>query len=648
MRLRLAVEAVVIVLAITGCVSIEQTREQLKSSNEAEVKKGEDTIYLVATTGQNSMGLVGYTTQERVEYVKLTSNQELLLRIIDNSDNGSVIEAAVEGIDFSKKGVAKSFVLNHFGKLARISDRYKRVYNESGTWEDVDVGLDVQKALKQKIMSHLTQAEILELVGDKYNPILRDNPVRSSRSRNASYVAHATVSYETRTLLWRHLVETTDDIDLLWKISQGEIKLDEFKYTAKNRLLTMLDKVADAQMAEKLLATNELVEKADQRIILMKKLPEARMLELALTDIKSHTLREWNDGNLAKIETGVAVATFVKDTKSVARLVTTVFSKIAGYQETCIDSWTMSWNKTDEAKVRELIAKLPKLSESVTAVLVCSADPFTWKYFIDGLSAESAYRILTLGKAKTGDLEMALIKKLPQEKMDMKVLDGVKSDAGKKAVVAAMPEDLKKEVLELNEKAFSVVMGKAKTAARETFELDGFYLGMEWNDMKTVLAHHFPDYKIDEHKDSDGDYVLSLPGQKSPFCYASSNGKVYQFNFGKKMLKKWYNYDVQAYREWAREYSRECKIDMRYKEIEKGATVYEPMDVSTSYRVWFHQESYQYKHNSRGYRLTYFGDERDFTAHDGIGGAVIKEAAASQFRYIRGDPGSLRATVEND
>jgi len=245
-----------------------------------------------------------------------------------------------------------------------------------------------------------------------------------------------------------------------------------------------------------------------------------------------------------------------------------------------------------------------------------------------------------------------LVKKLPQLKVDMKVFASVKTDAGKKAVITAMPEEVKKVARETEEKAFAAVLEKAKIAAKDTFELQGFYLGMDWDDMKVVLAHHFPELEIKEGRDGeskDADYIINLPNQRSPFCYASvKNKKIYQFNFGKKMLRKWYSYDVQDFREWARAYSRENKIDMKYKQIEKEATVTEPMDWSISYRVWFHQESYQYKHNTKEYRLTYFGEEKDFTVHGGLGGALIKEAAAPQFRYVRGDPGSLRATIEND
>jgi len=201
------------------------------------------------------------------------------------------------------------------------------------------------------------------------------------------------------------------------------------------------------------------------------------------------------------------------------------------------------------------------------------------------------------------------------------------------------------------EKAFKDICTKAKDASKNTFELDGFYLGMTFDDMKVVFSHHFPSLQIKEAIDGEGkdaDHVIYVPGQRSPFCYASvSDKKVYQFNFGKKLLKKWYQYDVQTPMEWAHAYERETKIDMKYKSVEKDTTVYEPGG-SDSYRVWFHQESYQYKHNTKEYRLTYFGEEKDFTFEGGLGGAIIKELAAPRFRYVRGDPGSLRARIERD
>ena len=297
-----------------------------------------------------------------------------------------------------------------------------------------------------------------------------------------------------------------------------------------------------------------------------------------------------------------------------------------------------------------MIAGLPKLPDIVIAALVCLNDS-TWKYLIDKVTEDSAYIILTKGKAKSGELEVALVKKLSAPKVDMKVFAGVKTDAGKKAVMAAMPAEVKKAAQESTAKAVAAVMDKAKDARKETFEMHGFYLGMDLEDMKLVLSHHFPDYEITETREGDSkdaDYVVYITKQSTPFCYASAKDKkIYQFNFGKLVLKKWYNYDVQTFVEWAHKYAAETGIDMRFKLIDKDTEVYED-DMSRSYKVWFHQESYQYKHNTKEYRLTYFGNEKDYTFHGGIGGALIKERAAKSFRYVRGDPGSLRAEIEKD
>lgn len=664
-------------LAITGCVSLEQTQRQIKSANQEEVKKGEDNIYWAATSGQDATGFISLTTEERIEYVKLTSNQELLIRIIEDSDagdviiaamervdfsgnqgaliriidkssSGSVIEAALEKMDFSKNGIAKEFVSMHLVKLDCIA-RYE--------WDDFgrryeDVSSKARNAWKTKIISHLSESDILELLGDPNRSV-----AAAPRSRmSPNHPQSEGMTKGDRQLLMARLIEATSDVDVLWKIYNGGFSAGYAeKDSAMGKLLTLLDKVTDEEVIEKLLSEynngKRLVNTSQQRILLMKKLPEDKMVERVMKDIENHSVYTWNDGNLSALETGIGITAYVKDTKTAAKILAAVLAKIAKYRKDCQSSWTMSWDASDEGKARKLIAGLPALPDAVIATLVCYNES-TWKYLIDKVTAESAYNILTKGKAKSAELEEALIKKLPTERIDMQVYEGVKTDAGKKAVLAAMPEELKNSARESAEKAFAAVLEKAKDAAKETFELHGFYLGMDWEDMKLVLAHHFPDLQMTEKRDgsdADADYVVYVPKQRAPFCYASAKDKkVYQFNFGKAILKKWYKYDVQTFVEWVRAYSRENNIEMVYKEIEKEATVYEPMDMSQSYRVWFNQDSYQYKHNTKEYRLIYFGEEKDFTIHGGLGGDLIKEAAAPKFRYVRGDPGSLRVKIEND
>jgi hypothetical protein len=291
---------------------------------------------------------------------------------------------------------------------------------------------------------------------------------------------------------------------------------------------------------------------------------------------------------------------------------------------------------------------MPALSSEEISKLLCQNE-FTWKFLMDKVSADCAYDIITQGKT-SGDLEIELIKKLPSKKIDMKVFTAVKSDAGKKAVMSAMPADVKKAAQEFAKKAAVGIIKKSKEFAKETFELQGFYLGMSFEDMKTVFAYHFPDWEIKESIDGEGDeadYVIYIPGQRSPFCYASvKDKKVYQFNFGKKVLKKWYKYDVQNEREWARTYAREHRIDLKYVHLNKETTVNVPQaDLSVQqYKAWLHQDTWQWKNNSKEYRITYFGEPKVETAW----GDVIEQQANYQFRYVRGDTASLRVRIERD
>lgn len=624
-------------VVISGCVSVDGTRAQLSSTNESDIKKGEETIYTIATTGRDSSGFIQFQTPQQVEYVQLTSNQDLLLRIIDDAYKGEVIAAATERLDFSAEGTAYAFVQQRFGKLGRVDEERK-------------------KALKEQIISKLTQEELLDLIGDtktneeRFEKMMSDG-TRGGRSNISSYM----LGYDDRDMLLNRLIATTDSPEILWRMLEGDIHISSQRRDVELRLLSMLDKVTDEQMIEKMLSEYNqsgmrLVDKSEQQMLLLKKLPESKMVALACKSIENHSVYDWNKGDLVALETGIGITTDIKDTKSLVKIVSEILAKIARYRKYCKESWTMSWGKEDEEKAQKLIAKLPELSDISISALVCLNDS-NWKYLIDKVSEASAYNILSKGKATSGDLEVALVKKLSTSKVDMKVFDGVKTEAGKKAVMAAMPDEIKKEAQESTANAVASVMEKANEAKRETFEMHGFYLGMDWDDMKLVLAHHFPDYEIRESRDGDGKdaaYVIYITKQSTPFCYASAKDKkIYQFNFGKQVLKKWYKYDVQTFMEWAQAYSRETGIDMKYKMLEKETTVYE-LDMSTSYKVWFHQESYQYKHNTKEYRLTYFGEEKEYTYHGGLGGALIKEQAAKDFRYIRDNPGTLRARIERD
>ena len=187
------------------------------------------------------------------------------------------------------------------------------------------------------------------------------------------------------------------------------------------------------------------------------------------------------------------------------------------------------------------------------------------------------------------------------------------------------------------------LIAEAKGKATETFELGGFYLGMDIEDANLLIGYYFPEWSTRESVDSDEKdiRVVYVPQQDQPFCRADKDRKVYQFNFGKKMLKKWYKYDASTIQDWAQAYSREHGIDLKFDFINRSDTVYLPkaMFQLESYYVSLHQEIWTYKSGMKNYRLTYFG-ERQFGGERSLGLAKYQHRSASE--------GTFRAEIEND
>lgn len=631
-------------LAIVGCVSVENTRAQLSSGNPQEVQKAEDNILRIATTGKDESGFMHFDTNQQIEYVNLASNNALLLKIIDNTREDEIILAAANKIDLTKPGIGMEILTKHKGMLEKVA-RAEPNGGEDSAFRDKKA---IAKGGKKGGAASLGTSTCF---ADKVFASLKDEELRTVLSSNdVDY-------YSIQRDIANRLIATTQDVQLLASFYDGDFRScipDYAREAVVMKLSGLSDKLTDAKMVVKVLNASRdgwhpYITDYDTRAKLLARLPDSEAVEFALQSVRKQSINSWGYDQLYFIYDGVAVANSVKDSKAAVDIVSSVLSKIEEIKQSC-DTSMLTWDAKEEQKANEIIKSLPKFDDRTVEALVC-ADDSNWSYFIDAVSPAVAYSILAGGKAKSCDLELELIKKLSKEKLDAAVYKGAHFIKTRKTIYNLMSAELKKTVDAEKEKAYKAIVEKAKSAEKETFALDGFYLGMPFDEMIVVFDHLFPKVDVRESFDGeekDSDYVIYVDGQSSPFCYAQrKDKKVYQFNFGKKLLKKWYQYDVQTPMEWAYAYSRDNKIDMKFKLIEKDTTVYE-MDMSRSYRVWFHQESYQYKHNSKEYRLTYFGEEKDFTFEGGLGGAVIKGLAAPRFRYVRGDPGSLRARIERD
>ena len=168
------------------------------------------------------------------------------------------------------------------------------------------------------------------------------------------------------------------------------------------------------------------------------------------------------------------------------------------------------------------------------------------------------------------------------------------------------------DIKKFEEDQVANILSKAKDKGNSTFVLKGFYLGMSIVDANMLLRHYFPESRITIVSDSEtnGRNIEIDPAKSSMakkgeatdmyFCQADKNGKVYRLNFNRKILKKWFMYDVQTYREWAARFGRQYNCDFRgyrpKREISSGSVF---MTVS--------QEAYRYKNNLKDYAVTYFG-----------------------------------------
>lgn len=472
----------------------------------------------------------------------------------------------------------------------------------------------------------------------------------NTRSNALKDIPHD-ISYGKDNMLRNCLIETTDSPAILvWMLDDHYFSDSRLKSKVERKLLSMLDKVTGEQLIEKILfACNQcgmrLVDQPKQKILLIKKLPETKMADVARKEIKDEPSK-YNVGNdwdrRWDLVTAANVAAIMKDSEQKSKLVASILSRAYQIKKICVDEPMFSWNKDEQALIDRVVGMLPKLSEAEMG-LVLSLAGDGGRLISDSISPEMAKRILVSGNVTTANIETELAKKISAAEIDVNLYHAVKSDDARKVLSVKMPDSVKAILKAEAEKVFAAICEKAKEAAKSTFELRGFYLGMSMDDAKAVYMHHFPDGDTEV---SDDGFSLYVSGQRVPLCKIYKDTKVvYQLNFDKKLLKKWYKYDASTIRDWAKAYSREHGIDLKLDFINRSDEVYLPnaMLEAEPYHVSLHQEIWTYKNGMKNYRLTYFG-EREF----GGGNSVVKAAAHDKYSSVSAAEGTFRAAIEND
>lgn len=264
-------------------------------------------------------------------------------------------------------------------------------------------------------------------------------------------------------------------------------------------------------------------------------------------------------------------------------------------------------------------------------------------------------------------LKVKLMDKLDYGDADEKMYATAESKALKKAILRKVSPEVRAAIRKPDRATCEKLIEDAKAKTAKTFQLGGFYLGMPIDDAERLIGYYFPDYETLAENGR-----LLIPGQNEPFALANKSGSVYQFDFGKKILRTFCTYDVQTAYDWASAYeaangiSMSSEIEMKQRDIRLSS--FESLAIGmfgsnedkflaspddkysmSEYPAFLVQKLYRYKANGKGYRIEYFG-ERKFNK-DNDGGSFNKamySKIAGAFSDVSAEEGTLRAKISDD
>ena len=370
------------------------------------------------------------------------------------------------------------------------------------------------------------------------------------------------------------------------------------------------------------------------------------LVDIAKKSIEEQKMDNWFNGRCAEFNAAFETAKHIKDSMTAADVCSDTLCKMEEWRNHAKNSFAYSWGGAEEQNFKKILQDWGgKLSDKAIVGLLASGKKGSAAAVV--MLSSPAALSEAFGKVDSAEARKGIASKMPASEITAEMCANEKDQEVRGILLDRAEGKTKDEYSQLMKVNGEKLIAAAKSKSVETFELGGFYLGMAFDDVGKLVAYYYPEWKLLSKRDDDGDYVLYVPNQNSPLCFADKNGTVYQFNFGKKMLKKWYGFDVQTPEEWARAFSKQHKIDMRYTRIEK--TVNATYGFETIGSAFFHQETWQYKYNSKGYRITYFGkrETANFSG-DMIRKGLVDDAVRAQTRYMSADEGTLRAAKEED
>ena len=195
--------------AMTGCISVEKTRAQLQSGDKSEIKRAEETIYFVAT--QN------FQPETQIEYVSLTSNEELLIKIVNESRADKIRRAALHQLPLDKSDVALKTLTKVRDVQILLSEK-----DEKG------------QSLCEKCVSALPERVLVKMVGSDSPDT---SPVREDKRRPRVKMDESNrLDNDVAKAIVMHLAKTGQNAEVL-----KQIVLNKFHFVGEEAEKAALD-----------------------------------------------------------------------------------------------------------------------------------------------------------------------------------------------------------------------------------------------------------------------------------------------------------------------------------------------------------------------------------------------------------------------
>lgn len=383
----------------------------------------------------------------------------------------------------------------------------------------------------------------------------------------------------------------------------------------------------------------------DQLQTIFRRIPEDVALKFTLRKLEEYDSYKWSNNKYWALEVASILTGVIKDSKTRIQIANAVIEKIESIKLEYKNhrNFLVRWTDEHESMAMKYTNML-SLSED-EQIEIMKMGNITGTRIVEIIGVETARKILSFGLSFNKEVEEKLVEKIPVEKIDLSLYESVKPGVAKAMLYKKMPENLRNAAQTSQEKHFAVIAEKAKVASKNTFALDGFYLGMSLDDLKTVLAYHFPRLCFTENRDKYGkEFVIVFSNENLPFCRATAKDrKVYCINFDKDILSNWYKYNAATHRTWAHAFGKENGMTMEYLEIANEATVLAGNDFKN---VYLRQETWKHKNATKNILITYFGKPNLFGGNGGLSGALIKGEAWRQLSREGAAPeGTLRVEI---